>query len=298
MFVKKKDGTLRLCVDYRKLNDITVKDRTALPLIPELLDRLHAAKIFTKIDLRNAYNQLRIKEGDEYKTAFGTRYDHFESLVVPFGTTGAPAAFQRFMSHLLRDFLDRFAVNILDDITIYSDNLEDHIPHVKQILQVLRDNRLFAKIEKCDFHKDSMDFLGYVISTKGIGMDLSKVNSVLDWPAPTTVKHVQAFLGFANFYRKFIQNFSSLTQPLTDLTKASVPFTWSASADKAFSLLKLAFTSAPVLAHFQPHLPITVEADASDFAMGVVLSQTAEDGTLRPVAYWSRKFIEAEKNYL
>ena len=173
-----------------------------------------------------------------------------------------------------------------------------HVHHVRDILQILRENQLYAKIEKCEFNKDSMTFVGYMVSSSGIGMDPSKVSSVLDWPVPKSVKDVQSFLGFANFYRKFILGYSTLTSPLTDLTrKAARKFTWSEKAGASFRQLQLAFTSAPILRHFQPHLPLTIEADASDYALGCILSQPSPQGDLHPVCFYSRKFSGAELNY-
>ena len=297
MFVKRPDGKLRLVVDYRGLNKVTVKNRFPLPLIPEMLDRLHLAKVFTKIDLRNAYHQVRVKAGDEWKTAFRCREGLYEYTVCPQGPTNAPAMFQYFMNDILREYLDVIAVGILDDVIIFSENPSDHAKHVRSILQVLRDNQLYAKIEKCEFDKDSMTFVGYMVSKEGIGMDPSKVAAILDWPTPKNIKEVQSFLGFANFYRKFILHYSTLTTPLTSLTRKGVKFSWSSQADEAFRALKLAFTSAPILQHFQPDLPLTVEADASDFALGCILSQPSPDGSLHPICFYSRKFTPAELNY-
>ena len=297
MFIKRSDGRLRLVVDYKGLNKVTVKNRYTLPLISEMLDRLHSAKIFTKIDLRNAYHQVRVQEGEEWKTAFRCREGHYEYRVCPFGLTNAPGMFQYFMHDILREQMDLTAVGILDDVVIFSDDVLDHPSHVIEVLEVLRQNKLYAKVEKCEFNKDSMTFLGYLISPAGIGMDPAKVSAILDWPTPTCVKEVQSFLGFSNFYRKFIPHYSTITTPLTSLTKKSVPFTWSPAAAAAFRQLQQAFTSAPVLRHFQPNLPLTIEADSSDFALGCVLSQPSSSGDLLPVCYYSRKLTPAELNY-
>ena len=227
MFIKRDDGKLRLVVDYRGLNAITVKNRYPLPLIGEMLDRLNTAKIFTKIDLRNAYHQVRVKAGDEWKTAFRCREGHFEYQVCPQGPTNAPAMFQHFMNDILREQLDITAVGLLDDVIIFSEDPADHVSHVREILQILRENKLYAKIEKCEFDKDCMTFVGYMVSTAGIGMDPAKVSSLLDWPVPKSIKDVQAFLGFANLYRKFILSYSAVASLLTDLTrKTTDKFTW------------------------------------------------------------------------
>ena len=297
LFVKKKDGSLRLCVDYRGLNKITIKDRTPLPLIGESIDRLRRAKVFTKIDLRGAYNLLRIREGDEWKTAFRTRYGHFETLVMPFGLTNAPATFQSFMNDIFRDLLDHFVVIYLDDILIYSDTPEQHTDHVTQVLERLRSHQLYAKAEKCEFDKQQCQFLGFVISKDGVKMDDSKVKAVLEWPAPTTVKQLQAFLGFANFYRRFIPRFSRTCVPLTRLLKKGSTFSFGPQHQQSFETLKNSFRSAPVLGHFDPAKPITLETDASDFAIAGIISQPGSDGQLYPIAFHSRKMQPAECNY-
>ena len=297
MFVKRPDGKLRLVVDYRALNSVTVKNRFPLPLIPEMLDRLHRAKVFTKLDLRNAFHQVRVKEGDEYKTAFRCREGHYEFCVAPMGACNTPACFQYFMNDILKAYLDLSCVGILDDVIVFSETEAEHVGHVRQILEVLRQHRLYAKIQKCEFHKEEMTFVGYMVSKAGIGMDPAKVSAILDWPVPRTVKEVQSFLGFANFYRKFIVNYSELATPLTTLTRKSIPFTWSPAAAASFRSLQLAFTQAPVLHHFQPDQPCTVEADASDFALGCVLSQPSSTGELHPICFYSRKLTAAELNY-
>ena len=201
------------------------------------------------------------------------------------------------MNDILREYLDVICVGILDDVIIFSEDPSLHEGHVRSILQVLRDNKLYAKVEKCEFAREEMTFVGYMVSKAGIGMDPAKISSILDWPIPTSVKEVQSFLGFANFYRKFIDGYSRLAAPLTTLTRKSVRFTWSDEAAAAFRSLQLAFTSAPILRHFQPDRPLVVEADASDFALGCVLSQPSDDGHLHPLCFYSRKFTPAELNY-
>ena len=296
LFVKKKDGTLRLCVDYRGLNKITIKNRYPLPLIPEAIDRLHKAKVFTKLDLRSAFNLIRIKEGDEWKTAFRTRYGHFECLVMPFGLTNAPASMQHFVNDVFRDLLDVFVVIYIDDILIFSENPDDHPKHVRQVLERLTANGLYVKAEKSEFSVDTVEFLGYIISPEGVGMSPAKVEDLLSWPAPANVREVQQFLGFANFYRRFIDGYSRLSTPLTRLTRKDVKFAWSSEAQVAFETLKKKFTTAPVLKHFNPTLELVIETDASDFAISAILSQS-HSGILHPVAFMSRKMVPAEQNY-
>ena len=297
LFIKKKDGSLRLAVDYRGLNRITKKDRYPLPLIPDLLDRLRSAKTFTKIDLRGAYNLVRIAEGDEWKTAFRTRFGSYEFLVMHYGLTNAPASFQRFMNDIFKDLLDVCVVVYLDDILIYSRSAEDHAQHVEEVLRRLCANDLYAKIEKCDFSVDTTNFLGFIISPQGLQMDESKIKVIQDWPAPRKVKEVQSFLGFANFYRRFIAHYSKITVPLTRLTRKSAPWYWSPECDLAFRLLKEAFTTAPILHHFDPTLPPVVETDASDYAIAGIISLRTDDGDVHPVAFYSRTLSGAELNY-
>jgi hypothetical protein len=207
-----------MCVDYRGLNKITVKNRYPLPLISGLLDQLGHAKICTKINLRGAYNLIRIKEGDEWKTTFKTKYGHFEYTIMPFGLTNAPAIFQHLMNNIFREFLDDFVVCYLDDILIFSKNREDHERHVRLVLQKLRDAGLYAKLEKRMFHQPQVEFLRYIISNEGLMMDPKKIQAVTDWLTPKTVRDMQCFLGFANFYRIFIKNYSQVAAPLTRLT--------------------------------------------------------------------------------
>ena len=294
LFVKKPHGRgLRLCVDYRALNRSTIKNRYPLPLITELLDRMKKAKKFTKIDLRTAYNLIRIALGDEFKTAFRTRFGHFEYCVMPFGLTNAPATFQSYINQVLHEFLDVFCTAYMDDIMIYSETLEEHVVHVRKVLQKLLDNKLYASLEKCEFHKDQISFLGYIISSNGIAMEPDRVSSIVDWPIPTSIRDIQIFLGFANFYRRFIEGYSRTTLAITNLLrKSSSPFEWTPAAQQAFDYLKDLFTSAPILRHFDPELPIHIHTDASGFALSGIISQDSH-----PVAFWSRKYSPAECNY-
>ena len=298
-FVEKKDGGLRPCIDYRGLNQITVKDSYPLPLILELFDVLKGAVIFSKLDLRGAYNLIRINEGDEWKTAFNTRNGHFEYLVMPFGLCNAPAVFQRFMNEIFHDFSNRFVIIYLDDILIFSKTLLEHISHVKQVLQRLRENHLYAKLEKCSFHQSCIPFLGYIISADGFQMDPQKLSAVLQWPQPTTLRGLQSFLGFANYYRRFIKSFASIAASLTAMTKKGTNCkVWSSEAKSAFQRLKDMFSKAPILQHPNPDLQYIVEVDASEVGAGAVLSQRQpKSGRIHPVAFFSRKFSPAEMNY-
>ena len=297
LFVRKKDGSLRLCVDFRGLNKITKKDRYPLPLITDLLDSPSRAKVYSKLDLRHAYHLVRITEGDEWKTAFRTRYGSYEWLVMPFGLTNAPAAFQRFINSVFADMLDVCVVVYLDDILIYSLNLDDHRKHVREVLRRLRKHGLYCAPDKCEWHTDTVEYLGYLLSPDGLTMSPEKVKTVCDWPTPRKVKDIQSFLGFANFYRRFIYNYSDIVVPLTRLTRKDTPWSWSDKCQEAFDSLKRAFTSAPILTHWIPDAPIVVETDASDYAVAAILSIQCPDAELRPVAFFSRTLTAPELNY-
>ena len=286
-----------MCVDYRGLNKITVKNRYALPLISDLIRTLSKAKIFTALDLRGAYNLLRVKKGDEWKTAFRSHFGHFEYLVMPFGLTNAPAIFQHMMTDIFQDLIGVYVLVYLDDIIIYSENPNDHKRHVRIVFERLRKYKLYCKLEKCSFATDAISYLGYVISTQGVSMDPSKVSAVLSWPTPESVHDIQVFLGFANFYRRFIQDYAKVTQPLTSLLRKDVQFEWTKIAAEAFGTLKQAFASPPVLVHPDTCSPFVVETDASDFALGGIVSQYDQQQQLHPVAYFSRQFTSAERNY-
>ena len=297
-FVEKKEGTLRPCIDYRELNDITVHNKYPLPLMNSAFDSLHGATVFTKLDLRNAYHLVRIKEGDEWKTAFNTALGHFEYLVMPFGLTNAPAVFQALVNDVLRDFLNRFVFVYLDDILIFSKNMSDHISHVHQVLQRLLENKLYVKAEKCEFHASTVSFLGFIVEKGRIRADPEKVRAVTEWPTPTSRKRLQQFLGFANFYRRFIKNYSKIVAPLNKLTSTLVPFCWNPEAEQAFCKLKHLFTTAPILVHPDPSLQFIVEVDASDTGVGAVLSQrSSQDHKVHPCAFFSKSLDPSERNY-
>ncbi|KAL0150076.1 hypothetical protein M9458_054735, partial [Cirrhinus mrigala] len=298
-FVSKKDGGLRPCIDYRAINRYTVKFRYPLPLVPAALEQLCTARIFTKLDLRSAYNLIRIREGDEWKTAFVTPTGHYEYLVMSYGLVNAPSVFQNFIHEVLQEFLHRFVIVYIDDILIYSRSEAEHRHHVVEVLQKLREHQLYLKAEKCSFHQPSIHFLGYIIDRHGVRMDEGKVEAVISWPEPKSIKELQRFLGFANFYRRFIKGYSQITSSITNLLKGHPKtLTWTPDASKAFKNLKKAFTQAPLLTHPDPDLPFVVEVDASTTGVGAVLSQ--HHGTparLHPCAYFSRKLSPAEVNY-
>jgi Reverse transcriptase (RNA-dependent DNA polymerase)/RNase H-like domain found in reverse transcriptase len=295
--VKKKDGRLRLCIDYRVLNRITKKSRYPLPLINELLNQLRRTTIYTKIDLRDGYYYIRVTEGHEWLTAFRTQYGAYEWLVMPMGMTNTPAQFQYFMNDSFHDMVDLFVIVYLDDILIFSNSPDEHHNHVHRILQCLHERNLHAKISKCTFHMDTIEYLGFIITPAGIHMDPTKFDTVLNWPTPRSVKDVQLFLGFANFYHRFIASYSNIAHPLICLTKKDETFSWSDNTQHAFENLKSTFISVPVLCHFDPKLPIILETDASDYAIAAILSQVNENNEIHPVAFHSCSIQHTELNY-
>ncbi|XP_074271803.1 uncharacterized protein LOC141595737 [Silene latifolia] len=291
LLVPKKDGSWRMCVDSRSVNNITVKYRFPMPRLDDMLDELHGSQVFSKIDLRSGYHQIRMREGDEWKTAFKTKHGLYEWTVMPFGLTNAPSTFMRLMNEVLKPFLGKFIVVYLDDILVYSKNLADHLRHLKLLFEVLRSQKLFGKKEKCSFVVDRVLFLGYVVSKDGVSVDQSKVEAIRSWPAPKTVTEVRSFLGLASFYRRFIQNFSSLASPMTDCLKKGT-FLWDGAAQKSFELLKSKLCEAPVLALPDFSQPFEVECDASGVGIGAVLRQGN-----RPVAFFSEKLGGARLKY-
>ncbi|GJV27933.1 putative reverse transcriptase domain-containing protein [Tanacetum coccineum] len=210
LFVKKKDGSMRLCIDYRELNRITVRNRYPLPRIDDLFDQLQGANFFSKIDLRSGYHQLRVKEQDISKTAFRTRYGHYEFLVMPFGLTNALAVFMDLMNRVFHEYLDKFVIVFIDDILVYSKTREEHEDHLRIVLEILRQKKLYAKFSKCDFWLGQVAFLGHIVSADGISMDPAKVEAITKWPRPTTVTEVRSFLGLTGYYRRFVEGFSLL----------------------------------------------------------------------------------------
>jgi hypothetical protein len=262
-----------------------------------MFDRLRGATEYTKVDLYSAFNLLRIALGDEWKTAFRTRYGHFEYLVMPFGLTNAPATFQAYINTVLREYLDDFCLAYLDDVLIYSKTHEEHQVHVRRVLQKLLDNGLYCNLDKCEFGVKEVTFLGYIISPTGISMEPERISTIAEWPVPRSILDIQVFLGFCNFYRRFIKGYSRVTLAITALLrKSSESFQWTPAAQAGFERLKFLFTHAPVLRHFDPTIPIYLYTDASGFATSAILCQYFE-GRLHPIAFWSRKSTPAECNY-
>ncbi|GJW05463.1 putative reverse transcriptase domain-containing protein [Tanacetum coccineum] len=292
LFVKKKDGAMRMCIDYRELNKLTIKNRYPLPRIDDLFDQLQGACCFSKIDLRSGYHQLRVREEDIPKTAFRTRYGHFEFTVMPFGLTNAPAIFMDLMNRVCKPYLDKFVIVFIDDILIYSKSEEEHEVHLKTILDLLKKEKLYAKFSKCEFWLKEVQFLGHVVNCDGIHVDPSKVESVKNWKIPESSTEIRSFLGLAGYYRRFIENFSKIAKPLTLLTQKNKAYVWGDKQDEAFRILKEKLCNAPVLALPDGPNDFVVYCDASKQGFGCVLMQRG-----KVIAYASRQLKTHEKNY-
>ena len=296
LFVPKKDGRWRMCIDYRALNKQTVRDQFPLPRIDSLLERLGQAKVFTKLDLASGYHQIAMEETSIQKTAFRTNRGHFEFLVMPFGLTNAPATFQRLMNKVFAGNLDKFIAVYLDDILIFSRNMDEHWQHLWWALEQLRKAKLFGRLHKCEFLKDQVDYLSFEVSPRGIQASPDKVRAIIEWPRPNSVHDVKSFLGLASYYRRFVRGFSEMARLLTAMTRAGVEWEWSTAQHQAFNRLKLALTTAPVLKLPDFERQFVVTTDASDAAVGAILEQDFGNG-LQPVAFASRKLNNAEMRY-
>ena len=298
LFVKKADGSLRFCVNYRKLNAITRKDRYPLPLIEETLAKVAKAQWFTKVDIRQAFHRIRMRPEDEELTTFRTGMGAFKYKVLPFGLINGPASFQSFINSVLGEYLGDFCTAYIDDILIYSDTLKEHEDHVKKVLRKLKDAGLQADLKKCEFHVTKTKFLGFIVGREGVTVDPEKVEVVKEWAVPSNLRGVQSFLGFCNFYRKFIKDHGRVARPLTNLTRKGEAFTWTDRCQAAFEELKRLLVEAPLLRHFRYDAETRVETDASDGVLAGVLSQLQEDtGEWHPVAFFSETMQNAEHNY-
>jgi len=297
LFVKKKDGSLHLCVDFHGLNHISKKDRYPLPLISNLLDLPHKAQVYSKIDLRHAYHLVHIANGDKWKTAFRTCYGSFEWSVMPFGLTNALMAFQQFINDIFSNLLDVCVVIYLDDILIYSNNMSKHHQHVKEVLKHLHKAGLYAKVEKCKFHSELVEYLEYILSPSGLTMSDNKIKIIQDCLEPKKAKDIQFFLGFTNFYCQFIFNYSDIVISLTCLIWKDIPWKFNSSCQDAFNSLKKAFTSAPILTYWIPDAQLIVKTDALDYVLTAILSIVNEDNEVHPVAFYFHTFTVVELNY-
>ena len=298
MLVKKKDNSLRLCVDYRKLNGLTPMDAYPMPRIDDLIDKLGKAKYITTLDLTRGYWQVPLKPEARSKTAFVTPFGLYQFTVMPFGLSGAPATFQRMMDNLTRGLSESTGA-YLDDLVIYSSTWKDHLRQVRAVLSRLRGAGLTAKPRKCQFGMSKCIYLGHVVGSGTVSPDPSKLEAIRSFPIPTTKKQVRAFLGLTGYYRRFIPDFASVATPLSDLTRKSAPekVVWATQCNRAFTELKRRLCSEPILKSPDFDRPFVLQTDASDRGIGAVLSQTDADGLEHPVAYFSRKLLPREEKY-
>ncbi|CAI7799696.1 unnamed protein product [Closterium sp. NIES-54] len=271
LFTPKPDGSLRMCIDYRALNKQTVKNKYPIPRIDDLLDQLRGATVFSKLDLRSGYWQIKMADNSIHKTAFRTRYGSYEYLVMPFGLCNAPATFQAEMNHILRPLLDECIVVYLDDILIYSKNMKEHVEHLQKVFEILRKNKFYVKLSKSDFALKKVQFLGHMVSAEGVHVDSRKIGAVKKWKVPENMKELQQFLGFTNYYNRFVPQYAKIAVPLTDLLKKDTPFKWDTPHQQAMEQLQTALTTTPVLILLDPEKDYVVEADASDQAVGAPL---------------------------
>ncbi|GJX71234.1 putative reverse transcriptase domain-containing protein [Tanacetum coccineum] len=292
LFVKKKDGSFWMCIDYRELNELTVKNRYPLPRIDDLFNQLQGSSVYSKIDLRSGYHQLRVREEDIPKTAFRTRYGHYEFQVMPFGLTNAPAVFMDLMNRVCKPYLDKFVIIFIDDILIYLKNKKEHKEYLKLILELLKKEELYAKFSKCKFWIPKVQFLGHVIDSEGIHVDPAKIESIKDWTSPKSPTEIRQFLGLAGYYRRFIEGFSKIAKPMTKLTQKKVKFVWGDKQEAAFQLLKQKLCSAPILALPEGSEDFIAYCDASKKGLGAVLMQRE-----KVISYASRQLKIHEKNY-
>jgi hypothetical protein len=271
LFVEKKDGTRRMCIDYWALNEVIIKNEYPLPRIEYLFEKLRGASVFSKIDLSSCYHQLRIRPSDIPKTTFITKYGLYEFIVMSFGLTNAPALFMNLMNTVFMDYLDKFVVVFIDNILKYSQSEEEHVDHLKMVLQRLREHQLYAKLSKCEFWIDEVMFLGHIINKDGLAVDPKKVVDTLNWKAPTDARGIKSFIGMAGYYWRFIEGFLKIAKPMTALLANKVEFKWTQKCQEAFEALKEKLTIAPVLVLPDVHKPFSVYCDACYTGLGCVL---------------------------
>jgi len=293
----KKDGGLCPIQDYRRINSMTIKGSWPLPVIHNVINKIQGAKFFSKFDVRWGFNNVRIKEGDEWKAAFICDRGLFEPLVMFFGLCNSPATFQHMMDHIFDDLIRQNKIIVyLDDILIFSNTIEEHREITREVLRRVRENKLFLKLEKCKFEQTTMNFLGMVVGNGQVMMDPIKTKAISEWTTPKNLREVRSFMQFCNFYRTFIPNFADITVPFNELTKKDVKFEWGDRQEKAFQTLKDIIRKDIALALPVPGARFRLKTDASDYAAGAVLHQIIE-GKPRPLAFFSKTFDPAQRNY-
>ncbi|GJW40287.1 transposon Tf2-6 polyprotein [Tanacetum coccineum] len=281
VLVKKKDGPWRFCVDYRKLNNLTIKNQFPIPIVEELIDELQGSSFFSKLDLRSGYHQIRMRDADIEKTAFRTHDGLYEFVVMPFGLSNASATFQNLMNSMFKPFLRKFVLVFFDDILIYSQDWQQHLEHLETVLQTLRKHKLFAKMSKCTFGSTQVDYLGHVISQHGVQADPKKIQDMVNWPKPSNIKEPRGFLGLTGYYRRFVKDYGKIAKPMTDLLKKG-EFKWCEAATEAFEKLKKTVSQTPVLRLPNFNETFVIETVGSGGGLGVVLLQNKH-----PIAYFS-----------
>jgi Reverse transcriptase (RNA-dependent DNA polymerase)/RNase H-like domain found in reverse transcriptase len=291
LLVPKKDGSFRMCVDSRAVNKITIKYRFTIPRLDDMLDQLHGASVFSKIDLRSGYHQIRMRPGDEWKTTFKTRDGLFEWMVMPFRLSNAPSTFMRLMNLVFKSFIDRFLVIYFDDILVYNTGESEHLEHLRQVFKALAEQKLYINLKKCEFLTSSLVFLGYVVSAEGIHVDPSKVDAIVSWPTPANIHDVRSFHGLTSLYRRFIRDFSTLVSPINECLKGGV-FKWTKKAEKSFQVIKEKMTATLILALPNFKNIFELKCDASGVGIGAVLNQEG-----RPITFFSEKLSDSCKNY-
>ncbi|GJV13013.1 putative reverse transcriptase domain-containing protein [Tanacetum coccineum] len=292
LFVKKKDGSFLMCIDYRELNKLKVKNHYPLPRIDDLFDQLQGSSVYSKIDLRSGYHQLRVREEDILKTAFRTRYGHYEFKVMPFDLTNVPAIFMDLMNRVCKAYLDKFVIVFIDDILIYSKNKQEHEKHLKLILELLKKDELYAKFSKCKFWIPKVQFLGHVIDSKSIHVDPAKIESIKYWASPKSATEIRQFLGLVGYYQRFIEGFSKIAKLMTKLTQKKVEFVWGDKQEATFQLLKQKLCSVPILVLHEGSKDFIAYCDALKKGLCTVLMQRE-----KVIAYALRQLRIHEKNY-
>lgn len=292
LLVKKKNGSLHLCIDYRQLNRVIIKNKYLLPKIDDLFDQLQGVSTFSKIDLKSSYHQLRIWKENIPKTAFRTWYGHYEFTVMPLGLTNAPVTFMDLMNRVFKSYLDRFIIVFIDDIQVYSRNPSEHEQHLRMVLQMLQEHALYAKFTKCEFWLNRMVFLGHVVTSDGISVDPTKVEAVINWPRPAMVIEVRSFLSLAGYYRRFMEQFSSIAASLTQLLKKNTKFKWTEKCERSFQELKQKLTIVPILTILSGSGGFEIYSNASHKGLGCILMQHG-----KVVAYVSKQLRPYELHY-